>query len=865
MEVSESPASELPPKRSLWKRIVKVLLWFSASVFLLLSGLVILVVVYEDEIKSRIITELNKNLLAEVSIQPKDIDVTVVSTFPKCALNFYNITLLEALPGKKRDTLLFTKALSLRFNIKDIFNKNYTIQQIQVEDGFCRLSVDKNGTENYKIWKPDTSQTTNQPLTFSLDDISLQKIHLNYKNKAAAIFASIHIDHSNFNGRFSDGNFELVSKTTAFVEKLKIKNVQYIRDKTLRYETILNVNHNQYAIRKAVVNLNAMRFNVNGQFSIHKNLDHLDLAYTAEHLEISHILSLLPEKEQKRVQDYKSEGEFYTKGELHYHGDSLNYNTTFGVKNGSITYLPKNITLRNVNLSGRILKQGQQTELVCRNIQAKQDNNYLKGDFVLINFDQPYLELQAQVESDLKQLTDLYPVDTLQNISGRLSAAIDLKGKVSDLQSGKLKQDVSLSGHISISDCQVQFKKDNDVFSIPQCEISSDNEGVKIHQFKLLRGKSDISLNGELPSFVKYLFNPGEPLVIKARLTSKQILMADFMNTDQSGTGSEIIFPQNNHFVFDASIGVFRFGKFEARQVTGNIECRNTKALLSDLHFETADGVANADALAEFKESGIYLNLQSKLVGLNISHLFQQLNNFGQNTLQDKNIKGFISADIDFSGRWDKFLKPDLSSLLAISTLTVERGELIDFKPLESLSRFVELNELKRIKFSTLESQVNIKNQVISLPKTSLKNSALNIEFWGTHDFDNRIDYHIQLLLSELLSKRNQGNKVLDEELSLVENDPENKRSVFLLMSGTIDNPVIRYDRKGMKQKIKEDIRQEKQTLKEILKEEFGIFKKDSLKLKKETPRKDQVFKIEKNSDRKKDKNETLPPEDEDF
>lgn len=864
MDVAEKQLDELRAKRPLWKRLLKGLLWLAFGLLIAVVSLIALVFVYEDEIKARVIGELNKNLLAEVRIQPKDIDVTVISSFPRCALNFRNITLLEALPVKERDTLLFTKELSLLFSIKDIFNKNYNIQRIAVKDGFCRLSVNRQGLENYQIWKSDTSKTASPSLRFSLDNITLKAFHLNYRNKPSGVIANAQIEDMTFSGHFYEGSFDMDSKAKAVIEQLKIRGIQYVRGKNLNYDVTLQVKNNLYAIKKARVNLNAMRFNVKGQFRIGKHPD-MDLVYTAEHLEISNILSLLPEKEQKRVQDYKSDGEFYTSGDLHYHNDSLSYMASFGIKNGRITYLPKNISLTNVNLTGQLLSKGKQTELTCRNITAAQDNNYIKGSFSLVNFDQPYLELQAQVESDLKRITELYPIDTISAIEGRISGSVDLKGRISDLQKGRLNETIGLTGNVAITNCLVQFKKDPETFTIPECEISADNQGVKIHRFKLLRGKSDVSLNGELPSFIRYLFNANEPLIIKARLDSKQLYMSDFMNTSSSGTSSEIIFPQNNHFVFDASIDAFQFGKFEARQITGNIECRDNKALLSDLRFETADGTANADALAEFKENGIYLNLQSQLSGLNISQLFRQLNNFGQSTLQDKHIKGFISANIDFSGRWDKFLKPDPSSLLASATLTVERGELIDFKPLESLSRFVELNELKRIKFSTLESQINIKNQLITLPKTSLKNSALNIEFWGTHDFDNHIDYHVQLLLSELLSKRHQGNKALDEELSLIENDPENKRSVFILMSGIIDNPVIRYDRKGMKQKIKEDIRQEKQTLKALLKEEFGMFKKDSLQSKKDTHRKEQVFKIEKGSDRKKDKNETEPPEDEDF
>ena len=88
--------------------------------------------------------------------------------------------------------------------------------------------------------------------------------------------------------------------------------------------------------------------------------------------------------------------------------------------------------------------------------------------------------------------------------------------------------------------------------------------------------------------------------------------------------------------------------------------------------------------------------------------------------------------------------------------------------------------------------------------------------------------------------------------------DAENRRSVFILMTGPIDNPLIKYDRKGAKEKIKEDIKQEKQNLKQLLKEEFGFFKKDSIKIK-ETEKSNQKFQL-KVGDEKPKANKPLQP-----
>src|SRR5688572_31464704 len=67
------------------------------------------------------------------------------------------------------------------------------------------------------------------------------------------------------------------------------------------------------------------------------------------------------------------------------------------------------------------------------------------------------------------------------------------------------------------------------------------------------------------------------------------------------------------------------------------------------------------------------------------------------------------------------------SSVVASGSLTIQEGRLVDFKPLESLSKYVEVNELKNIKFSHLQSSFDIKNQVRSEEHTSELQSQSNL------------------------------------------------------------------------------------------------------------------------------------------
>jgi hypothetical protein len=103
----------------------------------------------------------------------------------------------------------------------------------------------------------------------------------------------------------------------------------------------------------------------------------------------------------------------------------------------------------------------------------------------------------------------------------------------------------------------------------------------------------------------------------------------------------------------------------------------------------------------------------------------------------------------------------------------------------------------------------------------------MNLYCSGTHDFENNIDYHFKVTLSELLSKKRKRESPKNNEFDEIEEDAEGKTTLFISMTGNIENPKIKFDKKELKQFVKDEIKNEKQTVKQLLKEEFGLFKKD--------------------------------------
>jgi len=822
--------------------------WIIVLLLFSILSLVALLFIYEDEVKAAIVSELNKHLKAEVKIDPKNIDLTIIKTFPDCSIEFRNLLMLEALPIKNRDTLLFAGQLNLHFNIKDLWNKNYEIGKIKLKNAIAKPRVLKDGKTNYEFWKKteDKRSTSNESLNFNLKLISIENSQLTYRNKKSVFKTSLKIRDLKFRGSFKEESFEMDADADVFIQEIVQGKINYLKDKQCNISLALDVSDDSYKIEKSSITLNKLLLELSGKFNYKDSLERLDLKYNAPDLDIRSVLSLLPEKFKENMSDYESSGNFYAGGTVRYL-NKTNYSVVsdFGIKNGDITYKPNTAKASNVNLEGNLNYSATSSVLNLKNVHLNLKEDEIEGNCLINNFSDPYLRVKTKASVKLENLLSFWPIDTLSSLKGHLKINADAEGLVSALKDQTFSEKVKLSLEATVSELEAQFKGDDKMYAVENCIINAKDREVEVKNLKLKRGSSDLTVNGKIPGVFNYIIDRTAPLVINGSLYSKYLKMEDFMsagNSSSSQSNNKPMIPSNVSFKFNAAIVKFSFRKFEAQSITGEIEIRNQKAIVSDMKLQAMEGDAEIDAFADNSKGRLDIVLQSKLKNINITELFLEVNNFGQNTLTDRNLKGSASATLEFSGSWNNKLEPELKSIRSSCNLIIERGELNDFKPLLSLSKFVDVEELKRIKFSALQSALEIQNSTIIIPRTSIKNSLLDLEVWGTHSFDNKIDYHIQLLISQILAKK---RKDRGSEFGPVEDDLEDRRSAFVAMKGSADDPDIKYlDTKGMKEKIKNDVKKEGKNMKRVFKEEWNLFKNDTTlkKVKKPEP----VFELEK-------------------
>ena len=160
---------------------------------------------------------------------------------------------------------------------------------------------------------------------------------------------------------------------------------------------------------------------------------------------------------------------------------------------------------------------------------------------------------------------------------------------------------------------------------------------------------------------------------------------------------------------------------------------------------KTLGGNVSGDiTLNEDGEHDLVLKSNLEINKINISDGFKSFDNFKQIFITNKNINGIATANIYLQAIWNKDLDFYYPSLHMSSQLRVENGELIKFKPMYSLSDYVSLNELKEVKFATLENKIRIENKRIIIPEMDIRSTALSVHVSGEHNFDNIMDYKVR-------------------------------------------------------------------------------------------------------------------------
>jgi hypothetical protein len=823
-----------------WKYLKRTLLVVFSFLVLLIIAALIIAYFYEDRVKKFVVDNINKQLNSE--IQVKDIELSLLKKFPDATLIFKEVTAKDAIKATNKGNLLKAEEVLLNFNVWDIFDGNYRIKKIEVDRGFLNLLVYGDGSDNYHFWKEDTTSTKDDSFGFDLQKLILNDLNIHYLNFPANQDYSGIAKDMIIKGKFNNDKYALNIYGSLLVNKFNVSGVSYFPGKLADIDMSLNVDNatGTYKFDEGKIDVGEMHFDVGGVVVYNDNKETLNLDIKGNDFKLQALLNEVPSAYQKYIKDYKGVGDFDFHASLvgSYKGNDLpSVTINFGIRNGKLEQRSSDLALENVNLNavysnGAEHNQGS-SKLRIKDFSAKLKSGMFRGELTINDFNKPTVELILYAKTDLKVITDFIKVDTLKSITGNIDLKMSFKGKLNEGNSFTAQDflDSKTSGTVKFTGVNFSIKNDPHEYKNINAECEFSNNDIIVNKLTGNLSSSDFSVKGYFRNVLSYLFLKDQNLLIDGNVTSVNTDLDELLtySSGSSDTAYRLVFPKNISWKVKLSVAKLNFKKFNASNLSAEIKLKNQLLNANNVSFNSQEGSTKAFIIIDGSQKDkLLISCDAQITKVNISKLFYEFGNFGQESMKDENLKGLVNADIKFAGVWSAQLEPDMEKMYAKVDLKIENGELVNYAPMKGLSKFLKVSDLNDVKFATLHNQIEVKNRTIYIPAMEIKSTAMNIIVSGEHTFDNVIKYNIKLQLSEILSKKARAAKPENEEFGVVEDDGLGKTSLFILITGTVDNPVYKYDAKGVKEKIVVGFIKEKATLKSILNEEFGWFKKDT-------------------------------------
>jgi len=818
-------------------KFLKYSIVFVAVVIALASVSYYLAKKYEPEVTRAIVGELNKHLVAEVSVE--DINLSLTQRFPYASLRMSNVVIPETgNTAHEGDTLIFVKDLYLQIGLLDFFKKDYTITDAEVNTGFFKMKYDQNGNENFRFWKSQEDSTAAGSL--SIRNVYFDEFEYSLK-KADELEIDVLFSSAHAQGNFGKEIFDIQLDMDCNITQLTSNNTLFYENENMEGDLTLHIDNpmKNYAFSSKTLEIAGESYSIDGTFN-NQNIAQWNLELNTKGADLQRALHLLPLELRKAMNNYDFSGETDLDVDLEAN-ENFRVDINFSELQGKFTHKLALGKAKVAPSKARLSVLNERVSLIIDHLDARIGPGEILSRGSILNLSEPQFDLYLKGNLDLNEIKSLLNITALEIMQGTVQLNGNLKGALkgnSDLQKVQFLKGVDFDGNISLAEGAFQLKNGKQKLHRINGALNLKNNKVIVNKATAAINSSEFELSGVIYNALPYIVSENEPMNIEANFSSNYLDFNEIWNASSTDTSYRFSLPQNLAFDLNLNVGKISFRNFEASELKGKAYYKNGVLTLNPLFLNTASGSVMASGLVSQKTENIFtFQTQADLNNIRLNQLFYAFENFGQDVIESRHLEGIANAGIQVSGKFNRSLKLDPKAIVSDIELKVMQGELNELESLVQIADYLRSNafwnalvkvdvfeeKLNHIEFETLKNKITIRDEVIAIPSMTIRSSAMDINLSGTHTFDQQINYGVDFRLSDLLRT---GQKKDDEFGYIV--DDGTGLNVFLKMEGSASSPEFSMDKDAARQKRKNQFEEEKNTFKSILKDEFGLFKKDT-------------------------------------
>lgn len=535
---------------NVWRKLILLCILFP----LLFTGILSFIVYQKQDglVQGEIdaLNQLHKGL-----IEIGDTHIAPFKNFPYISIKVDSVQVYES-KEQHASLILEVADIYVGFNVWDIINGNYDVQQVLVEDGFFNIIQHTDGSMNIEnaLATPSEEATEEEPLDIHLKRIELRDLDIHTFDEENNLDIETYIYWANSGFKTANNEIDAHIDTEFELNIIQDKDTSFIKHKHFEFHTdiLFDELSGLLNIAPSGIKMENGDFRVHGSIETKKEMD-LDLHVNGTKPNFDMLIAFAPEDLIPTLERYNNAGEFYFQADIvgPTSDEQMPFiDLTFGADEAFLENVEVDKKVDDLGFKGHFTNGKQKSletmEFSIEDFSSKLEQGNFSASIFVKNFIEPEVELALNTDFDLEFLTQFFNLSSyVENVTGKVK--LDMRfHDIIDLEHPEKALNQLNQAYFSELNIENLHVESPDLIApIDQLDLHLAMNGKRgvLDTFELKMGATDLSLTGyvsDLPAIVHHTDTPVEAeLNIRSNLFDIAELTG-FSKGDSSGIDEQI-------------------------------------------------------------------------------------------------------------------------------------------------------------------------------------------------------------------------------------------------------------------------------------------------------------------------------------
>ncbi|KQM63834.1 hypothetical protein ASE74_11720 [Pedobacter sp. Leaf216] len=712
----------------------------------------------KKEVLASILSQLNKNLNGKITAT--SMEPTLLKSFPGVSVSLNGVLLRDSLWAQHKHDLLKAQDIDVSLNVLSLIVGNINIQQIAINNADIYIYTDTTGYSNTSIFKskPKTAEkSTSKSSALEIKKIDFNKVNLVLDNKKRFKLFNFNIDQIQGRMEYPDsgwtGKIKLATKVNSFA--FNTRKGSFLKDKTLSGMLKAHYSRDLDAVilSPEILNIDNHPFKIGAKIELDKSAFAISIA--VDDILFKDVALLLSPNISSKLLKFGIEKPVNIRGNIvddgsGKYGDPLIKvgitvrNNIVSIPAGKLTDCNFDGSFTNRDTVGGVIGD-ENSSIKFHRLTAKYFNAPLKIDtFTVNNLSRPIATGLVTSQFPLSNLNNSLGTNDFEFKNGTANLRLYCKADIDNFRFTK----PVVSGKIAIADADILYipRKLHLVKSALNINFNQNDLSIQNGHFQL--GKSELNVSCSIANFANLYYTAPEKILVNLKMSSPQLYLKEFLpflgprtaKKTQSGGNKKVVSKElsnvlevskmNIRLTVDKAI----YNNFLAKNLDADISLRGGGIFFNKISVAHAGGQLSLDGNIMQEAASNSFKINSKISHVSVKDFFYSFDNFGQNTITNKNLKGYLSSLVNISGKISHTGKILPRSINGKVVFNLNNAALVNFDPMVKVGKFAFANRnLSNVEIKNLDGTLTIKGDKVEISPMLVNSSALNFNVKGTY------------------------------------------------------------------------------------------------------------------------------------